>query len=213
MKMENLDFLPERVKVQYAMRRRLIRQGYLLGVCVLGLITLSYVSRGRISKAQAELDLLKGRSGNIARQLAVRDALQEQQADLLIKKRISDHLGSRINAMQVLIELDSLLPASMALRKLELETKKVQVPVEQAGNVHSSRRAGKAFGRKPKERQIKRIRVVLTGLAPTDVDIANFIGQLSASGVFEDVNMGYAKNVTFRGRSAREFQTSCYVTR
>ena len=31
--------------------------------------------------------------------------------------------------------------------------------------------------------------------------------------VFEDVNMGYAKNVTVKGRTAREFTASCYVSR
>jgi len=63
------------------------------------------------------------------------------------------------------------------------------------------------------DKAVHRVRLVLTGLAPTDVDVANFIGQLSASRLFEDVTMGYAKNVSFRGRSAREFRASCYVAR
>jgi len=50
-------------------------------------------------------------------------------------------------------------------------------------------------------------------MAPTDVDVANFIGQLAGSRLFEGVNMGYARNVTFRSRSARQFQVSCYVIR
>ena len=50
-------------------------------------------------------------------------------------------------------------------------------------------------------------------MAPTDVDVANFIGQLAGSRVFEDVNMGYARNVPFRTRTARKFQVSCYVIR
>ena len=66
---------------------------------------------------------------------------------------------------------------------------------------------------KGKEITRKRLRLVLTGLAPGDVDVANFIGQLSGSPVFEDVNMGYARNVEFNGRLAREFQASCYVIR
>jgi hypothetical protein len=59
---------------------------------------------------------------------------------------------------------------------------------------------------------VKRVRLMLTGIAPGDVDVANFIGQLSASPLVEDVNMGYAKTVEFRGRLAREFQASCYIT-
>ncbi len=68
-------------------------------------------------------------------------------------------------------------------------------------------------GRRSGAKLVRRVRVVLAGLAPTDVDVANFIGQLSASPLFENVNMGYAKTVRFRGRSAREFQASCYLAK
>jgi len=43
--------------------------------------------------------------------------------------------------------------------------------------------------------------------------VANFIGQLSASLLFEEVSMGFARTETFRGRSARRFQASCYLVK
>ena len=60
---------------------------------------------------------------------------------------------------------------------------------------------------------VKRVLLVIDGMAPNDVDVANFIGQLSACPLFEDVHMGYAKTVRFRGAEAREFQAKCYVIR
>ncbi len=59
---------------------------------------------------------------------------------------------------------------------------------------------------------LKRVRLLITGVAPGDVDVANFIGQLSASPLLEDVNMGYTKTVEYRGHLAREFEASCYIT-
>ena len=59
----------------------------------------------------------------------------------------------------------------------------------------------------------RRIRLVLTGLAPSDIDVANFIGQLASSPLFEDVNMGYAKTVFHENYEAREFQASCFIVR
>ena len=41
--MDELDFLPERIHRQRARRRRLIRQGYLLALCAVGLIALAYL--------------------------------------------------------------------------------------------------------------------------------------------------------------------------
>jgi Tfp pilus assembly protein PilN len=109
----------------------------------------------------------------------------------------------------VLGELQRLLPESMALSTLSLETVEVKTPLESAKD--PSGRASRS--REQQFRVAKRVRVVLTGLASTNVDVANFIGQISSSSMFEDVNMGYAKDVVYRGRPARQFQASCLVVR
>jgi Tfp pilus assembly protein PilN len=209
--MEKIDFLPERIKVQRARRASLVRQVCLLGVCLAALAALAYVRHQRIGSAKAELIALKDQSTNMQRQLAFRGELERQQADLMIKKRIDDQLGSRVNALEVLAELERLLPESIVLTSLNLEAVELRVPLKPAEDKASS--SARAANNRPKEKVVKRVRLVFTGLAPSDVDLANFIAQLSAGRLFEDINMGYAKNVDFRGRSAREFQASCYVVR
>lgn len=222
--MNDIDFLPESIKRQRIRRRRLIRQGYLLGICLVGLAVLGYRWEGRISKAQAELSLLERRTVNVQQQLVLREELERQEGELLVKQRISEHLGSRINALDVLAALERALPETVSLVNLNLETIKVRVPVAPV-KLKSPRPV--AGNRQATERTIKRVRIVLTGVAPTDVAVANFIGRLSSSPVFEDVNMGYAKTVVFEKavyiegdkrpvfekRAAREFQASCLVVR
>jgi len=212
--MESIDFLPERIKLQRVRRKHLIRQGYLLAICVATLAVLAYTRHARIAKTQAQVGLLQERSKNVHRQLEMLDSLQRQQADLMIKKRIDDQLGSRANALDVLSELGRLLPRSIAVKALDLAAVDVPVPVRSAARTADSTRTT-AFPRGPlqKEQIVKRVRLELTGLAPTDVDVANFIGQLSASPLFEDVNMGYTKDTDFEGRSARQFNVSCYIVR
>jgi Tfp pilus assembly protein PilN len=214
--MQNVDFLPERIVIQRARKQRLIRHSYLVAVCVVGLALLGYWRHDRLQEARGELAATSQRSREVQTRLQILDSLEQQQAELMIKKRISDHLGSRVNALDVMAELEHLLPTSMALTSLNLETMEVRVPVARGrgGHTSSSLRVSPA-GVQPRneEKAVYRVRLVLTGLAPTDVDVANFIGQLSASKLFEDVTMGYAKNVSFRKRSAREFRASCYVTR
>jgi len=211
--MNEIDFLPERIKIQRSRRHRLVRQGYLLAICVLGLAVLGYVRQGRISKAKAELQMLDERTTNIRNQLNLLDILQRQQADLMTMKRIDDKLGSSVSALYILVELGRIQPIGMALRELKMETMTVRIPISRADRTHTSATATQAGARLKKERMVKRVRLTITGLAPTDVDVANFIGQMSASPLFEKVNMGYAKNAEFRGRSAREFQASCYLVR
>jgi len=215
--MEKIDFLPERIRNQRARGKRLVRQAYLLGLCIAAMAVLAYDRQARISNAQGELVLLTGRSANVQRQLAMLGMLESEQAELYLKKRINDHLGSRVKTLVVLAELERLMPEGIALTNLHVETMDVSTPIFPVGTRNASARAAAAPAPEadPKTPQnvVKRRRVVITGLAPTDVDVANFIGQLASSKLFEEVTMGYAKNVVFRGRSAREFQTSCYVVR
>ncbi len=208
--MQNIDFLPEKIKERRARRCRLIRQGYLLAVCLVAMASLGYMREVRISRAEAQVILLAKRVTNVRQQLAMKTDLERQQAELLIKKRIGDLLGSRVNTLDLQAELERVLPESITLTSLNIQAVEVRVPVKpvKAGVAHVATGA-----QRQKVRVIKRVRVSLTGLAPTDVAVANFIGQLSGSPVFEDVNMGYTRNVIFRKHLAREFQTTCYVVR
>ncbi len=211
--MLNIDFLPERIKLQRAHRKRLIRQGYLLVSCVVALGVLAYARYGRVKSAQAELLLLTERSANVRQQLVMRGSLERQQGELAVKKRIDDQLGSRINVLDILAELSRLLPESMSITKFRFEAMEVPQAVKSAcGGEHSGglRTAGRS---RPKFRMVKRILLIINGLAPNDVDVANFIGLLSACPLFEDVHMGYAKTLEFRGQESREFQAKCYVVR
>ena len=198
--MREIDFLPDRVKAQRDRRRRLTVQGYLMVLCLAGLAVLGYMFHLRVAKAQAELGLLTSRGDAMKRQLALRDTMEVQLSDLMIKKRIEEQLGRRVGTLDVLGELQRVLPESMTLTNLAMETVEIRMPTNRPGHA-----AGEA------DKPVKRVRLVLTGMAPSDVDVANFIGQLAGSKVFEDVNMGYARNITFRSRTARKFQASCYV--
>ncbi len=181
--------------------------------CVIGLASMAYVRHVRIARAEAEIVMLDDCHANMQRQLEIRGVLEKQQAELMIKKRINDELGSRVGALDVLAELGRLLSPDMVLRALEMETMEVRIPIRP---VQQTARLGGGSARMKGKRGrevSRRLRLTITGVTLSDVEIANFIGQLSACPLFEDVSMGYAKNVAFRGRGAREFQASCYVIR
>lgn len=207
--MNNIDFLPDRIRDARIRRQRLILRICLLGVCAAAMCVLSYGFRGRIASARAEVRVLEDRKNNATQQASLRSSLEGQLGELMMKKEIEETLGRRVSVEEVLGELQRLLPESMALSTLSLETVEVKTPLESAKD--PSGRASRS--REQQFRVAKRVRVVLTGLASTNVDVANFIGQISSSSMFEDVNMGYAKDVVYRGRPARQFQASCLVVR
>ena len=210
--MKEINFLPERIKQQRKRWRRLICQGYLMAICIAGLGVMMYAFGLRVDKARNELRMLQSRSKAMDSQLALRDKLNDQLAEMMIKGRIEEQLGRCVGTLDVLGELQRVMPESLALTHMTMQT--VEVPLELApAQRRNSANKPVARSGSAKTKMVKRVRLVLTGMAPTDVDVANFIGQLAGSRLFEDVSMDYAKNVTFRNRGARKFQANCYLTR
>lgn len=208
---DRIDFLPKYIKIRRARRQSFKRQTWLAIMAAVGLGVLAYVRESMVTQAKAELTWLDRRISAVNRQLSMRTDLEQQLADLMIKKRINDTLGSRANALEVLAELERTLPESIVLTSLTLEAVEVRTPINRSVSGDAPVPAGAAPA--PKEKVSKRVRLVFTGMAPTDVDVANFIAQMSAGRLFEDVSMGYARNVEYRGRTVRDFQASCYVAR
>ncbi len=225
-----VEFLPQRIRHQRLRRSRLIRQGYLLAVCVAVMGILTYVRAGRIAQARGDLATLENSRSNLQKQTAMITPLEHQMSDLLIKKGIDEELGGRTDCTVVLAELCRITPPSIVMVSLDLQT--VKLPAEASGYFPARRDSSPTAGRGYRDSRPTVVgqtpgapgedatgtvprragaRLTITGLAINDVDVANFIGQLSANTLFRNVNMGYTKTIVFRGRSVREFQAGCYL--
>jgi len=210
--MKQIDFLPERIRLSRRRRRALIRQCYLMALCLISLALLGYVRQGGINQAGAELSLLKERSDNLAVQIAMRGVLERQQAELLMKQRIDEHLGSRVSALDILGELEKVMSDTLTLTDMKMEAMDVRARIQRA-NSASQPLAVSAVPLEETVEITRRVRLVLTGLAPTDIDVADFIGQLASSPLFEDIEMGYSQAAEYDNRKVREFQVTCFVVR
>jgi Tfp pilus assembly protein PilN len=208
--MTPIDFLPKRIRAQQALRERRVRQVYLVIVSIAMLVLVASFRQERLGSARGEVSQLIRRKSKYEYRLGMRTSLEQQLAELRVKKEINSTLGTRVDALDLLAEIGRVVPECVVLTDLDFETTEIRAPLERNGGMRGSVQAG---GGKLNDQAHKRIRLTMTGLAPKDVDVAEFIGRMSSSPLFEDVNMGYAKNVPFRGRNAREFKASCYVVK
>ena len=217
------EFLPVRVRHNRIRRKRLMRQGYLLVVCVAAVCVLSYARAERVARARGDLATLEKSRTDLRKQAEMVKPLERQMSDLLVRKRIDEELGSRTDCIVVLAELCRITPPGIVMVSLDLQTVElISGAADYPGRNSTS--SGKTYrGKRPvaaadrtdaandSTGAVRRSRLTITGVAVNDVDVANFIGQLSASRLFDGVNMGYTKTVVFRGSQAREFQASCYL--
>jgi len=219
----DIDFLPEAIKQQRIRRKQLIRQGCLLGICIASMALLTLARQDRIAHIRENLVELQQCRTNLQRQVAMISPLEKQLSELLIKRRIDNELGSRTDCTAVLAELCRLTPPSIVMRTLELRTVEITIGTEANSNAMSYQTgfrhtgpvvlAGTYPNTKNTRGTTRRTYITLTGFAPNDINVANFIGQLASSPFFENVSMGYAKTVIFREKPVREFKIGCYLAR
>jgi len=210
--MECVNFLPRRLKLQRRRRRRAMRQAVVLAASACALGALGYWRQTEVTAARADLACLKQQQGQLEERLAALPALTEQLAAGQVKQRISRELGSRLTINAVLAELSRRLPPAVSLTGISYSTVEMQ-PEDPGAGVPA--RPGRPAGKDLKIPPEKRVRVVITGLAPTDLDVANAVAQLSACPLFSNAAMGYAKTVAVDKdrRKASSFQVSCLMAR
>jgi cell division protein FtsB len=218
--MVEIDFLPEHIKTQRMQRRRTWRCAYLLSVVAVLLVGFTVAIEDSAAETRAEAALLAARRENRKQMRARQVELEAEQAELTINKAISERLGSRVKAVNVLGEIEKVICQAdrtkrLVLREWLVETFEVQIPIATPGGrlpAGRTRRDGASVGHPV--RRVPRLRVALVGIAADDVTVANFVAQLSANPMFERVNMEYTQTVNFGGRrDARQFKATCYVTR
>jgi len=206
--MNQIDFLPKRIRHQRSVYRQLRRQGLTVVLVAAALVLLGYFNEVRIANAQADLTAHRNRLDQLAVELKMLPELSEQLADGQIKRRISRELGSRLTINALLAELGRLLPPAACLTGIECST----IDAIPDTNPRRGRNRDKQQTDDPVATQ-RRVRLVVKGIAPTAVDVADFIGKLSASPLFTDVKMGYAKTLVLenQNRKARSFQVTFLV--
>ena len=209
--MQHVDFLPERIKAQRRRRRRIAKQTYMLAICLAGLAVLGYTRNGRVAIVRAELAQLGAREADNNLQLQRLVDLEREKAGLYVIQRIDEKLGSRLSTYLMLSDFESLVREPMTLTQLSVETMDVSTSGDGSARINSANRPRSVGLPAGSGTTVKRVRLTLTGLAREDVDVANFIGQMSACPLFRNVNMGYSRNVKIKDRTARQFQVSCYV--
>ncbi len=207
--MNQIDFLPRRIRHHRLILQRLRRQGAALLLFVAALAVLAWSNERRIAAAQAQLTVKQADLAQLTQDLEILPELNTRLADGQIKRRISAELGSRLDINALLAELEQRLPADACLTSLECSTVEVARPAtERLGARGRLRREDEPAVEVP-----KRVRIMLTGLAPAPVDVATFLGDLGSSPLFANVEMGYSKTIVLPEvhREATSFQVSFLV--
>jgi Tfp pilus assembly protein PilN len=213
------SFLPEDYLAQKAERRTNMISLTLFGVVMVSVIGAFFVTN-RTAKLEKEQNAAVSVSyQQAAPQIEDFKKLEQQKAEMLNKAELASALVERVPRSILLAELINRMPERLSLLDFEIKSEKVKPPV-QAGAAKNAR-GGSLKSGAPERAKTKqeaadeppkieppryKATITMTGVAPTDVELANFMAELNAYSLLRDVALEYSEQKEVEGRSMRQFK-------
>ncbi len=206
--MKDINFLPQ--EYREARRRHDLRVSRMwlatIGLCALGIWF--GVGKLQLREAQARLTHLKDQNKMVQTGLDVMEQLKGQHAKLLERYKLAQQLTPRLSWVQTLSKLAELIPPQVVVEKLDVVSKKGQSRPE-AGN-KLAQLADRISAENPLEKasqpEIRELHLSIIGLAPSEMDVAVLVGQLSSYQDFRNVQLEYCRSSTTEKHQASTFK-------
>lgn len=201
--MRELEFLPEWYPRIQRRKRLVVLHGWLTVVVAAGLCLWMLLARRNVQQAQAALSSI---SSEMVQTQSEQRQLDEQLAikqELQVKERIVAHIGFPMEMSRLLRALDAVMPKEMSLLEASFETQEQLVGPSGPAAARATPDVEPVI-----DRQLK-VRVV--GVAPTDVDLANFLAGLNSYSFFRQVSLGKASDKSDSGHLMREFEVTFQI--
>ena len=194
--MRELEFLPDWYP-QLRQRRRVVTLMAWVTVALLaGVSSWVAVTQQKIHTRQTRLVQLDGELQRSREELKDLDNLVTFEKKLKERAQVLNKVGFHVEAARLLATLDEVMPKSASLLEVSFLTEEKQ-PVTLV--------AAKAAQERDRVTD-RRLNVRVSGIAPTDVEVADFLTKLTGKAFFEDVRMTGSKPRMEAGHMMREFE-------
>jgi len=210
--MANMSFLPEDYLEKRIQRRTNIISLGLFLVVMAAVVGAFFVTDRQRSEIRAQQAQVNKQFEDAAAWLEQRDKLEERKAQIMHKARITSSLRERVHRSVVLAELINNMPGSVALLGLTLDTRVVKTakPLGTTA-LDDAKRAAAGAGAPDADVQQTDVEIELEGVAPTDVQVAQFMTALSRSKLFTELNLAFSEEITVDDQKMRKFKVELKV--
>ncbi len=159
-----------------------------------------------------------------AQRIQQADQMQEKQRTMARQAELAASLLEKVPRSFILAEITNAMPPGVSLMDFVLESKKknMAAPVASSGatafesrkQAQANKKANaeaKAINDQLAEMKVYDVGMKLTGIAPTDVQVAQFIRKLNVSKMFKDVNLVITDEFVQDGEPMRKFTVECML--
>jgi Tfp pilus assembly protein PilN len=208
---KQMSFLPEDY-VERRIERRTNLICLSLFAVVLTCVVGAYAATSRHrSEVRANRELVNKSYAEAAKRIEQLEQLQNRKQEMLRKAQVTATLIEPVPRTFLLAELVNRMPATLSLIELKLVTKadttRVLAPKADTSKSALANKSGTdATKAEPPPPPKNVVTVEMVGVAPTDVQVAQFMSQLSQSKLVADVNLVFSEEAQIEGAAMRKFR-------
>lgn len=203
-----LSFLPEDYLERKAQRKMNVVCAAVFSIVVSG-IAFTFFSHER---SKRELDAREAEVNTQYEQAARRieqvKQMQEKQRQMAHQAELASSLLEKVPRGNVLAALTNALPAGVSLLDLTLDSTVRAAPQQQYATKFEQKQAElrKAKGVPEIQAKVYDVRLVLSGVAFNDLQVAQYVTKLSSCNLFRDVNLIVVEEHKLDNQELRRFQ-------
>ncbi len=196
---DNMSFLPEDYLEKKIARRTNFVFVSLFALMLITVLGADFVSRQQSLKIRDELSSKNQQFEQMRKQFDEIESLEAEKSRMQQLANVTVTLKDNVLKSSVFSEMINNMPSSLRLEKLELETKadkKRAAPAPKtAMQREKQRRAAAQRGKgAPQTRVVPTVvDMSLTGFAPNDVAVSDYIGALNGHPLFRHVNLQFTE--------------------
>jgi Tfp pilus assembly protein PilN len=202
----NTSFLPDDYLAKRVERRTNLICLVLFVLVVAGIGSVGWVTYQRQLTVHEQQRQVNKRFEKARQRLDQLEKLRQKKQRMIRKARVTAALVERVPRSTLLAELINHMPAELSLLDLELTSKALNQrarPTTAIGRQRQSEKPDDAFEVDVKPKQLT---VHLVGVAPSDVQVSQYMTALGQYPLFSDVSLRYSEQVTMNDNTLRKFR-------
>lgn len=206
--MRELEFLPDWYAVLRRRRKLATMQTWTTAALMGGIVLWGVVVQQDVIAQQARGDTVVGELARVRSELKLLDEQLRLKQQLQHQEEMLRKLGLQVDATRLLGELDALMGPHAFLLSLSADVEETVRAPAAVAPAAAPTMSGAAQGEDVGDRLL---RLRLVGVAPSDVDVANFLAALTSRPYLERAAMTYARDRVSGGRVMREFEVTFQI--
>lgn len=210
---ENMSFLPEDYLEKKIARRTNVIFISLFAVVLSAVLAAEFVGRRQEARQLDELADRNAQFEQMRRQFEQMEELKAKEGEMKQKANVTASLKDSVPKSSVFNELINNMPPTLRLTDLNLVTKAVEGGTAPRTSVQREKLRQAATGQNEVQIVPTVVNIDLVGMAPTDVEISEYIGTLNAHPMFDNVTLAFVEESLDNEDVVRKFRIELALDR